>query len=133
MTARSILWLQTAAACVAGSFLLILSVLLPACSSTQSSETPAPAGEEILFQEDFEDTAFAARGWYDNPQIEITSEEKHQGASSCLWYWRRAGDVLPEGKGGRVRVPPGESVTLSYWIKHSPDWTWTGRGAPPPA
>jgi len=86
-----------------------------------------PAPGKVLFEETFEDTSFTSRGWYDSPQIGITSLEHIPGSGhSCVWHWRRAQDVLPLGKGGRVLIAPVESITLSYYVKHSADWTWTG-------
>ncbi|MEA1996820.1 MAG: hypothetical protein U9N45_04250 [Gemmatimonadota bacterium] len=88
--------------------------------------------EKILFQESFEDTSWASNGWYDNPAIETdTREREHEGpptGRACLWHWREEGDRLPGGKGGRVLFTPTESVTLSFYIKHSGCWEWTGRG-----
>ncbi len=86
------------------------------------------AAEELLFEETFEDTAFAARGWYDNPQIEITDTERTGGRSACVWDWKKTGDTVCEGRGGRVLFPASDSVFLTYQVKHSADWTWTGRG-----
>ncbi|HLA39986.1 MAG TPA: hypothetical protein VJ417_08315, partial [Candidatus Glassbacteria bacterium] len=93
--------------------------------------SPAAAQEDkLLFAEDFEDGQFEARGWYDNPQIETTDRDAKSGKRCCIWSWKKGG-VLPGGKGGRVEIEPGESVILSYWVKHSPNWQWTGRGYHP--
>ena len=110
--------------------LLCLSQLF--CTGEQvKSDSPAGSAEVVLFEEDFEDADWASRGWYDGPQIELSYEEKVRGESSCVWHWKKQGDILPTGKGGRVRISPTESVTLSYYIKHSASWEWTGRGYHP--
>ncbi|HUU29986.1 MAG TPA: hypothetical protein VM123_19450 [archaeon] len=84
-------------------------------------------GETVLFEELFEDTLWAVRGWYDDPEMKITSGEHIPGSGhSCVWHWKKAGDVVPEGKGARVLFTPVESVSLSFYIKHSADWKWTG-------
>ncbi|HUU29987.1 MAG TPA: hypothetical protein VM123_19455 [archaeon] len=84
------------------------------------------AGETVLFEEPFEDTDWAARGWYDGPDMKITSGEHIPGSgSSCEWHWRNTGDVVPESRGARVLFTPVESVSLSFYIKHSADWEWT--------
>ncbi len=83
--------------------------------------------ERILFEESYEDTDWESRGWYDVPRMRITSEEHIPGSShSCVWHWKKRGDIGPEGGGARVLIDPVTSVTLSYYIKHSADWTWTG-------
>jgi len=110
--------------------LLCLSQLF--CTPKQATtDSPADSAELVLFEEDFEDAHWASRGWYDNSQIELSAEKKVQGNGSCVWHWKKQGDILPGGKGGRVRIPPTESVTLSFYIRHSDNWEWTGRGYHP--
>ena len=85
------------------------------------------AAEVLLFEELFEDTDWAARGWYDAPGMEITSTEHIPGSGrSCSWHWENAGDVHPKGRGARVLFTPVTNVTLSFHIKHGANWTWTG-------
>lgn len=110
---------------------LLCSVQLFCTPEQTATRSPADSTEVVLFEEDFEDAHWASRGWYDGPQIELSAEEKFQGNSSCLWHWKKQGDILPGGKGGRVRISPTESATLSYYIKHSENWEWTGKGYHP--
>jgi hypothetical protein len=93
-----------------------------------SADTALVYSDEILlFEEGFEDTDFEARGWYDSPHMEITAAEHIVGSGhACQWHWVRAGDINTRGGGARVRLPPVEDVTLSFYIKHSPNWRWTG-------
>ncbi len=101
---------------------LTLGLLAPGCGHAQE----APASEDI-FVEPFEDTDWSARGWYDGPHMEITADEHIEGsARSCVWHWREAGDIHPSGRGARVHLPPVTNVTLSFHIKHSANWEWTG-------
>jgi hypothetical protein len=94
-------------------------------SGAEGGQEPPPG--KVLFDEPFEDTNWEARGWYDGPQMQITSEEHAPGSGhSCAWHWAKAGDVGIEGRGGRVRFEPVTNVTLSFSIKHCDDWTWTG-------
>jgi hypothetical protein len=80
----------------------------------------------LLFEELFEDTDWASRGWYDGPNMEITEAEHIPGSGhSCLWHWRKAGDIGVAGTGGRVLFRPVTDVTLSFYIKHSENWKWT--------
>jgi len=83
--------------------------------------------ETLLFEELFEDTNWTSRGWYDGPKMRITSSEHIPGSGhSCVWHWKEAGDITPEGGGARVLFAPVTSVTLSFYIKHSANWEWTG-------
>ena len=88
---------------------------------------PDDVGQTVLFEESFEDTSWTSRGWYDNPGMKITADEHIPGSGrSCEWHWKKAGDVNPEGRGARVLFTPVESVTFSFYIKHSDNWEWTG-------
>ena len=83
--------------------------------------------EVLLFEETFENTKWEARGWYDGPQMKITAEEHIPGSKhSCVWHWKKKGDIGPDGKGARVRLKPLTNVTLSFHMKHSANWKWTG-------
>ena len=83
--------------------------------------------EIVLFEESFEDTYWASRGWYDGPHMGITADEHVPGSGhSCVWHWKKAGDVKPEGGGARVLFDPVDSITLSFFMKHGHDWEWTG-------
>jgi len=85
------------------------------------------AAEILLFEELFEDTDWTSRGWYDGAHMEITSEEHIEGSEhSCVWHWRKKGDIGTEGGGARALFEPVTNVTLSFYMKHSANWTWTG-------
>lgn len=88
--------------------------------------SPSSAAERVLFEESFEDTSWADHGWYDGPQIRTTTEEKVTGNRSCVWHWEKEGDVLPSGKGGRVKLDPVDNITFTFKVKHSESWQWTG-------
>ncbi|MFH1006901.1 MAG: hypothetical protein V1800_05270 [Candidatus Latescibacterota bacterium] len=114
--------------CVRGSmssrgrwcFALILAALVLTSVSIHAAEI-------LLFEELFEDTDWTARGWYDQPHMEITASEHIPGSGhSCSWHWENAGDVHPRGRGARVLFSPVTNVILSFHIKHSANWTWTG-------
>lgn len=95
--------------------------------ATAAATVRGRAAPTLLFEELFEDTNWAARGWYDGPNMRITADEHIPGSKhSCVWHWRKKGDVGPEGRGARVRLEPVTNVILSFHIKHSADWRWTG-------
>lgn len=87
---------------------------------------PADAAERVLFEESFEDTAWADHGWYDGPQIRTTMGEKVTGERSCIWHWEKKGDIKPSGMGGRVKIEPVDNLTFTVQMKHSESWKWTG-------
>lgn len=87
----------------------------------------AHAAEILLFEEPFEDADWTSRGWYDGPHMEITVDEHIPGSGhSCVWHWEKAGAIKPKGGGARVHLRPVDNVTLSFYIKHSDNWAWTG-------
>jgi hypothetical protein len=120
------------------AIIAVLFISLAACARQPAPADNVPkqakqakqAEQKILFAEDFEDDDFAGRGWYDGPRIVTSAEVAKTGSRSCLWHWQQ-GERLPGGKGGRVTIEPTPSVTLSYWIRHSDNWQWTGRGYHP--
>jgi len=112
----------------------LLSLFFPACNGVteddakDSGDTGGTADTAVvLFAEPFEDTDWAARGWYDGPRFELEDGGRNTAsAKSCVWHWEKAGDISPSGGGARAHLTPVDRVTLSYWIKHGEDWTWTG-------
>lgn len=98
-----------------------------------SGEPVSGTGKEtILFEESFEDTNWGERGWYDGPTMEITADEHIPGSGhSCVWHWEKAGDIGPAGGGARAPIAPVSSVFLSFYMKHSDNWGWTGRNYHP--
>ena len=114
-----------------GWIVLLVGLLATGCSrraalsADQAREATAP--RNVLFEELFEDANWAARGWYDSPGMQITPDEHVSGSGhSCAWDWQKAGDIGIEGRGARVRFAPVTNVTLSFHIKHSGNWAWTG-------
>ncbi len=49
---------------------------------TASASVTTTSGGTTLFTESFENGNFSARGWYDNPNMTITSSEAHSGTSA---------------------------------------------------
>jgi len=108
--------------------LLPCLLILTGCpAGIRLAAQPAAPTEEVLFDEPFEDTNWAAHGWYDGPQMAITADEHApDSAHACVWHWAKAGDIAIANRGGRVHIKPVDNVTLSFAIKFAPDWAWTG-------
>lgn len=102
----------------------LFSILSAVSLLAQQTEEPKPV--KLPFVEDFEDSGWSSRGWYDGPAIETTDETSFQGKRACVWNWKQKGETTAAGKGGRVLFEPTENVTLSFAMKHSDNWTWTG-------
>ncbi len=110
-----------------GNFFQVISIGLVCLCVTALIAAKGHAAETLLFEELFEDTDWKSRGWYDGPKMEITdSEHIQESGHSCVWHWKKAGDIGVVGKGARVIFKPVTSVILSFHIKHSDNWTWTG-------
>jgi hypothetical protein len=81
---------------------------------------PLCFGGTILFQENFEDTNFASRGWYDSPSGTISYTE-HISGSAASFECR----ILVGANGCSARSPSRhlfqetDSVYVSYYVKYS--------------
>ena len=87
---------------------------------------PPPPGN-VLFQEDFEDTQFASRGWYDNTSMTITTAESHSGTHSLAVHFTQGATVPTYGAASRHLFTPSGTVYLSYWVKYSTNWIGSGQ------
>src|SRR5579884_3208043 len=93
-------------------------------SGTASVTVAASSGATVLFQETFEDLAFASRGWYDNTAMTITDTEHIAGSTHALEVHfqsvRAARDVLRVGDrhgGVVVPAPRREREVLERFLK----------------
>jgi hypothetical protein len=85
-------------------------------------------GEQVtFFSEDFEDTDFASKGWYDNTNLITDETEYHGGNRSARFRWLQ-GAIKPES-GGTIRKKFTESSSLyvSYWVKYSSNYTGSNK------
>ena len=106
---------------------LLLSLLPAASCSAQTPTAPDTLAQTLLVEERFEDQNWAARGWYDSPRMQITDQEHlPESGHACVWHWPKTGAINTEGGSARLHLPPVESVTLDFYLKHSANWQWTG-------
>ena len=117
----------------------LLTLLLPVAAVATDERSSAPltgratatvtvagGGGTILLQETFENTAFAARGWYDNTAYSITTAEHIPGSTSALQiHYPVGGGYL--GAAMRHSFTATPSVYISYWVKYSDNWVGSGR------
>jgi len=86
----------------------------------------------ILLREDFEDTNFADRGWYDAPLGALSIEEHVNGSSSSFeCTFLEGGTGCSQGTPGRHKFNASEKIYLSYWVKYSEDYTGSNRAYHP--
>src|SRR5438105_3294459 len=87
----------------------------------------APGGGTVLLQENFADGAFAARGWYDNPDMPVTTAQHMPGATAALEIHMPPGAVYAQfGSAARHAFQPTPTLYISYWVKYSANWVGSG-------
>jgi hypothetical protein len=99
--------------------LVVAAVFVPRAGHAQS----------ILVQEDFEDTAFASRGWYDGGSTVLSTAERFSGARSFECRFRTGATSCPSP--ARHLFAPVDSVYISFYVKHSANWVGSGRSYHP--
>lgn len=105
--------------------LLILAALVPLPAVTFSA---APLVSANLFEEPFEDTNYSSRGWYDSDGGALSSTEHISGSTKSFECRFPAGSQqCSGGTPGRILFQETDSVYVSYWIKHSTNWTGSNQ------
>jgi uncharacterized protein YjdB len=92
-----------------------------------SGTNPPPT---VLFEEKFEDTNFAGRGWYDIYSGGLTSlsTDHIPGSTHSLQVNFVAGQTgASPSTSGRHLFTPSNSVYLRYWVKYSTNWIGSGQ------
>jgi hypothetical protein len=89
---------------------------------SRPSGAPAPTGTSLV-QESFEDANLAARGWYDNTAVQLSTTEHVANSTRSLQYTFAQGATTPTaGSALRKTFAPTDSVYLGYWVKYSSNW-----------
>ncbi len=82
----------------------------------------------VLLQENFDDTNFSSRGWYDSTGGAISTAEHIPGsAASFVCRFLPGGTDCSGGTPHRVLFTPTDTLYVSYWVKYSTNW----QGQPP--
>ncbi len=104
---------------------------LSGVTSSTISVTSGGGTSTTLIAENFEDTDFAGRGWYDLPAggINTLSSTDHiAGSAHSLQVSFGQGQTTPTGwKGGRHLFTGTDGVYLRYWVKFSTNWVGSGQ------
>jgi hypothetical protein len=91
--------------------------------SSAITVTAASTGGTLLFQENFEDSNLAGRGWYDNTGAVLSTAEHVAGSVSSAQYRFLAGATTPtSGNAQRHKFTPTSSFYMSYYVKYSTNW-----------
>lgn len=99
--------------------------------TVQSTPPPPPPGT-LLFEEDFEDSNIASRGWYDNKTVLLSTTEHIAGSVSSAQYRFLAGATTPTTGGSqRHKFTPSDSFYLSYYVKYSANWVGSTKAYHP--
>lgn len=89
---------------------------------------PAVAFSATLVSEPFEDTSYSSRGWYDTTGGTLSSTEHIAGSTkSFQCRFPAGGQKCSGGTPGRILFQETDAVYVSYWIKHSPNWTGSNK------
>ena len=90
--------------------------------------TRAQASPVTYLEERFEDTNFAARGWYDGNGFVLSSAEHIPGSTrSAEFRWLRGARTPGSGGGVRRKFTASDSVYVSYWVKYSKNYTGSNK------
>jgi hypothetical protein len=100
-------------------FFLAAFLLLP--FSCQAAQT-------VFFSENFEDTNFTARGWYDETYSSsaITAAQYHSGTHAYECHFTSGSAHCAGGDPRRKLFTASDSVYVSYWTKMSSNWVGSG-------
>jgi hypothetical protein len=102
-----------------GPMFLLATLLLPLVLAGQTSPTPC-------FSDSFEDAKLTSRGWYDGNHF-VLSDDAAAGRHSIQYRFEK-GKVIPSDSSGvRHLFDPTEVVCLRFYLKLSPNWSWTNK------
>ena len=88
---------------------------------------PGAVAAQPLVSEDFENTSYAGRGWYDTSGGAISTAEHISGSASYECRFPPGATGCSGGSPGRHLFTPTDSVYLSYYVKHSASWVGSGK------
>jgi Bacterial Ig domain/Purple acid Phosphatase, N-terminal domain len=95
---------------------------------TVSNANPPPPVGTVLFQESFDNSNVASRGWYDNTAVLLSATEHVANSTSSIQYTFPQGAMTPTaGSALRRKFTPTDSVYLGYWVKYSTNWVGSQR------
>jgi Bacterial TSP3 repeat len=110
-----------------GVHAVLAAALLPWGAPARGAQIDQ-ARATTLFEEQFEDANFAARGWYDGPGVALSSVEHLPGSTkSAEFHWLRGAMTPASGGAFRRKFTASDSVYVSYWLKYSTNYTGSNK------
>lgn len=96
------------------------STSVTACSASYIATSSA----NLLFSEDFENTSFSSRGWYDGGTTGITTSESQSGTHAAQFSFTSGATSPSSPYAGAMRklFTPTESLYVSFYIKFATGW-----------
>jgi hypothetical protein len=92
-------------------------------SSASATTQSASSDGSVLFTEDFENTNFSAKGWYDQTNFVTTTDEHITGSNRAAAFIFTSGATKPTSGGGIRRLfDETDSVYIGYWVKYPSNW-----------
>jgi len=87
---------------------------------------PSQTSPECFFAEGFEDTKLASRGWYDGDRFTLSGDAA-VGKHAIQYRFVRGRSTPSDSSGVRHLFDPTEVVYLRFYLKLSPNWSWTNQ------
>ncbi len=93
-------------------------------SGSNGTITSPVSGAQLIFSEGFDDTNFAARGWYDGIPSSIATTGCYSGAGCSIWTFNSGGTNPTQMPAGSMRheFTATDTIYTSFWIKFATGW-----------
>jgi hypothetical protein len=116
----------------AGNALIIATSEGKSGNAQLTVQAAPPSTGKLLFEEDFENTSIASRGWYDNTSVQLSTTEHIAGSTASAQYHFLKGATSPtSGDAQRHKFTPSNSVYVSYYVKYSTNYVGSGQSYHP--
>jgi hypothetical protein len=115
----------------------VFGALSNTASGTTAAPPPPPAapagGSASLFwDENFENTSFGSRGWYDNTSAQTSTSVYAPGSTRSLMYrWTPGASTPANGAAMRKKFTASNSLYVSYDVKYSDNYVGSNKSYHP--
>jgi len=105
--------------------MLVLTFALSSLSLTGAGQTSS-TDRALFFAEGFEDTKLTSRGWYDGDRF-VLSDDAVVGKHAIQYHFLKGKPTPSDSSGVRHSIDSTEVVYLRFYLKLSPNWSWTNK------
>ena len=96
-------------------------------SGTSVATVSAASAGTVLLQENFQDAGLSGRGWYDTPDMPVTTAQHMPGATAAgEIHFTPGATGATFGGSARHLFTPTSTLYVSYWVKYSDNWVGSG-------